>query len=217
MRREDFLEGMSQAAATVNIVTTDGPAGRAGVTVSAMCSVTADAPTLLVCVHRKSPACQAIQDNGVFCVNVLRDDQALISDTFAGRVKTPSGDKFECADWRVLATGAPALGRPLVAFDCRLGRHVRWGSHVIFIGEVAEAVVHGTGSALIYANRAYGTPARLARPLDPAGPVGLVAGKAPQPLGIGCFLTLGPYFVPQLVARFAARHPEVQVALAEGD
>ena len=88
MQRDLFIEGMSHAASTVNIVTTDGPAGRAGVTVSAMCSVTADAPTLLVCVHQKSAACEAILANGVFCVNVLRDDQALISDTFAGRIQT---------------------------------------------------------------------------------------------------------------------------------
>jgi flavin reductase (DIM6/NTAB) family NADH-FMN oxidoreductase RutF len=209
MQREDFLEGMSHAAATVNIVTTDGPAGRAGVTVSAMCSVTADAPTLLVCVHHKSAACQAIQENGVFCVNVLRDDQALISDTFAGRITTPGGDKFECADWCALTTGAPALSRPLVAFDCRLGQHVRWGTHVIFIGEVADTVVNGTGSALVYANRAYGSPVQLAPHAD-------FSGAPSESLGIGCFLTLGPYFMPQLIARFAAEHPEVEIVLSEG-
>jgi flavin reductase (DIM6/NTAB) family NADH-FMN oxidoreductase RutF len=162
--RRKFLEGMSNAAATVSIVTTDGAAGRAGVTVSAMCSVTADAPTLLVCVHHKSRASRAIRDNGVFCVNVLRDDQALISDTFAGRLRTPSGDKFECADWEALATGAPALRHPLVAFDCLLMRHFQWGTHFIFIGEIADIVVNDSGSALIYANRGYGT----LLPLEPA-------------------------------------------------
>lgn len=178
MQREEFLEGMSQAAATVNIVTTDGPAGRAGVTVSAMCSVSADAPTLLVCVHHKSPACRAIADNGAFCVNLLRHDQALISDTFAGRVETPGGDKFACADWRTLKTGAPALVHPLVAFDCRLKTSVRQGSHVIFIGEVAETVVNARGSALICANRAYGRPARLPAPLPAQLPTQAPAGAA---------------------------------------
>ncbi|EBA01956.1 flavin reductase-like, FMN-binding protein [Rhodobacterales bacterium HTCC2150] len=87
--RQGFLTGMSCAACTVNIVTTDGPAGRAGVTVSAMSSVSADTPkpTLLVCVHHLSPAADLILENGVFCVNVLRDDQGYISDTFAGRFK----------------------------------------------------------------------------------------------------------------------------------
>ena len=84
--RTRFLEGMSHAACTVNIVTTDGAAGRAGVTVSAMASVSADSewPTLLVCVHHLSPAAARIVENGVLCVNVLRDDQSYISDTFAG-------------------------------------------------------------------------------------------------------------------------------------
>ena len=36
MLRDSFLEGMSRAATTVNVVTTDGPGGRAGVTVSAI-------------------------------------------------------------------------------------------------------------------------------------------------------------------------------------
>ena len=40
--RTQFLDGMSRAAFCVNVVTTDGPAGRAGVTVSAMSSVSAD-------------------------------------------------------------------------------------------------------------------------------------------------------------------------------
>ncbi len=43
MIREKFLDGMSRAAATVSVVTTDGPAGRAG-TVSAMTSVSAGRP-----------------------------------------------------------------------------------------------------------------------------------------------------------------------------
>jgi len=154
MLRDRYLEAMSEAAATVSVVTTDGPAGRAGVTVSAMCSVSADPPTILVCVHHLSPACQAIRANGVFCVNVLGDEQSAISDTFAGRSPTPGGDKFDGTEWRALATGAPALVDPLVALDCRLVEHLRQGSHYIFIGEVADIAL-GNGAPLVYAKRAY--------------------------------------------------------------
>ena len=70
--RARFLAGMSHAAATVNVVTTDGAAGRHGVTVSAMSSVSADTakPTLLVCVNEASASAAAILENGIFCVNV---------------------------------------------------------------------------------------------------------------------------------------------------
>ena len=44
--RDRFLQGMSQLASPVSVVTTDGPGGRAGVTVSAVCSVSADPPSL---------------------------------------------------------------------------------------------------------------------------------------------------------------------------
>ncbi len=50
LSKEAFREGMSRLGAAVNIITTDGPAGRAGFTASAVCSVTDSPPTLLVCL-----------------------------------------------------------------------------------------------------------------------------------------------------------------------
>jgi len=159
MLREQFLEGMSRAAATVNVVTTDGPGGRAGVTVSAMSSVSADRPALLVCVHQASPARQAIRANGSFCVNILRDDQTAISDRFAGRARAADGDKFAGLTWRRLATGAPALDAALVAFDCTVMKEIDWGTHTIFIADVVDIeLADDDGLPLIYACRSYGTP-----------------------------------------------------------
>src|SRR6201996_7752069 len=93
--RTQFLSGMSRAAFCVNVVTTNGPAGRAGVTVSAMSSVSADGdnPTILVCIHHQSRTAAAIVENGVFCINILRDDQSSIADHFGGR-KVGDADKF---------------------------------------------------------------------------------------------------------------------------
>lgn len=157
--RQRFLSGMSQAACTVNIITTDGPAGRAGVTVSAMSSVSADTPrpTLLVCVHHLAQAAQRIIDNGVFCVNVLKDDQSNISDVFAGRLSNQPPEKFDCAKWVDMPSGAPRVVDPLVAFDCKVVSSERVGTHFVFFGEVAELFVADKGSPLIYANRAYGS------------------------------------------------------------
>jgi flavin reductase len=158
--RQLFLNGMSETACTVNIVTTDGPAGRYGVTVSAMSSVSADSarPILLVCVHQASPASRAIADNAVFCVNVLRDDQAHISDCFAGRVSRPDGDKFSCAQWTALGTGAPRIADPLVAFDCRVLSIHAMGAHAVIFGSVEELFFGTSGMPLVYARRMYNTP-----------------------------------------------------------
>jgi flavin reductase len=159
--RAQFLRAMGQTACTVNIVSTDGPAGRFGVTVSAMASVSADGPhpTLLVCVHHLSPAAVAIAQNGVFCVNVLRHDQSGISDAFAGRAQLE--DKFSCTGWQTGETGAPYIADPLAALECRVMLNQRVGTHHVFFGAVEHLHFGADGMPLIYAARAYGVPSAL--------------------------------------------------------
>ncbi|MGB3387359.1 MAG: LysR substrate-binding domain-containing protein [Pseudaminobacter sp.] len=209
--RTRFLGGMSHAACTVNIITTDGSSGRAGVTVSAMASVSADTerPTLLVCIHHLSPAAAAIIGNGVLCVNVLRDDQSYISDAFAGRFKEELGDKFHCTEWIACASGAPRIADPLVAFDCSVISGQRVGTHHIFLCEVTDVHISQSGSPLIYANRAYGSSVRI------EGARSLNAGIASQgsTLTVGCFHTFGPYVMPGLIRQM----PSTTIRLVEGD
>jgi flavin reductase len=152
--RDSFLDAMRLAATGVTVVTTSDGRERLGMTVSAMSSVSADPPLLLICVHRKSPVTAAIQRNGVFCVNLLSQDQRQVSDVFAGRVKTETGDRFACGGWLWRVTGAPVLVGAAAHFDCHLEASYDHGSHRIFIGRVAEARA-GRGAPLVYCDRSY--------------------------------------------------------------
>ncbi len=213
--RDRFIGGMSHAASTVNVVTTDGPAGRGGVTVSAMASVSADTPrpTLLVCVHEQSPVAQQIIDNGCFAVNVLKDDQAYISDAFAGRFKDQLSDKFDCATWVAMRSGAPRVVDPLVGFDCHVISGERVGTHHVFFGEVDDVFIADQGSPLIYARRAYGAATRIETPRSVA------AGQdaAGQRLGVGCYHTFGPILLPDMIRRMTEAEAGVRIELIEGD
>lgn len=148
---------MSKVACTVTVVTTDGAAGRAGVTVSAMSSVSADGdnPTMLVCVHHLSPAVPLMVENGCFCTNILCEEQRQVSDVFAGIQETENGDKFDCAEWHTMATGSPRLQRAVASFDCRILSADRVGTHHIFIGAVQQVHVEAERSPLLYAERDY--------------------------------------------------------------
>ena len=211
--RQRFLLGMSHAACTVNVVTTDGVAGRHGITVSAMVSVSADTPqpTLLICIHHKSAVANALLQNGVFCVNVLRDDQSHISDNFAGRSRVRGSAKFDCTEWTTQLTGAPRVVDALVAFDCRVTASERIGSHFVVFGSVQDIFVAGGGAPLIYANRAYGVPRRFHQRRHPRG------SAAGQPLSIGCYQVFAPYVAPALVARLTKLHPGIALTLLEAD
>ncbi|MBT4890117.1 MAG: flavin reductase [Rhodospirillales bacterium] len=152
--RQKFIDAMSCVGSSVNVITTDGPAGRGGLTVTAMSSVSADgeAPVLLVCVHHLSRNINTILENGVFCVNVLNETQSNIADRFAGRSEE---DRFSSDSWVPMKTGAPRLENPLVAFDCRISQSQRMETHHVLFGDVEDVFKGGIGLPLIYANRAY--------------------------------------------------------------
>jgi DNA-binding transcriptional LysR family regulator len=153
----------------------------------------------------------ALLANGVFCVNVLREDQAYISDSFAGRSGALGAAKFDCAQWTTQVTGAPRVVDSLVAFDCRVTASERVGSHFVVFGSVHDIFVAGAGAPLIYANRAYGVPQRFhQRPVTDPGAVG-------GALALGCFQTFAPYIVPALVARLTKMHPGIALTLVESD
>jgi flavin reductase (DIM6/NTAB) family NADH-FMN oxidoreductase RutF len=155
--REAFIAAMRGAVTGVNIVTTDGPAGRFGLTVSAFASVSAEPPTVLVCVNRRSPAAAAIRENGCLCVNVLSTEQRALAGTFAGRPHAGAPYDFAAAEWIGGATNAPSLIGALARFDCIVSRTVDAGSHVVVFGDVVAAA-DGGGAPLLYRDRRYGRP-----------------------------------------------------------
>jgi flavin reductase len=151
--RDRYRDAMARVGAAVNVVTTDGPAGRAGFTASAVCSVTDAPPTLLVCLNRASSVSEAFRANGVLCVNTLAPVHETLSGLFGGR--TPAAERFAAADWTTAATGAPVLVGAPASFDCRVARFVEIGTHTVLFCEVvglAEGDVH---EGLIYFRRRY--------------------------------------------------------------
>ena len=130
----DFREGMSRLGAAVNLITTDGPAGKHGLTASAVCSVTDAPPTLLVCINRNAFAHDKLVENGVLAVNVLASDHQDLSMLFARYVE--GVDRFGTADWGTMETGAPVLDDANVAFDCTIASRQEMGTHSVFFCNV---------------------------------------------------------------------------------
>lgn len=160
--RADFREAMARLGAAVNVVTSDGPAGRAGMTASAVCSVTDEPASLLVCINRSSPQNANFKQNGVFCVNVLAAHQQELSKVFAGMTGANGVDRFAVGDWGKLATGAPVLQDAAVAMDCEIEEVLEKGTHSVFFAAIKGIHLGDAGGqALIYWQRNFhhlGTP-----------------------------------------------------------
>ncbi len=152
----EFTSALSLAANGVAIVTTNGSAGQAGLTVSSVCSVCAEPALILACVNTDNEFCKMAEANGVLAINLLTVSQSDLSNVFAGFGADPDADRFLSGKWDSLNTGAPALIDALVTLDCTIDSHRIHGTHTVYMGRVV-AVRSNDAPALVYSQRSYGS------------------------------------------------------------
>lgn len=153
--REAYRDAMARLGAAVSVITSDGAAGRCAFTASAVCSVTDDPPTLLVCMNRGSDSYEAFKANAVLCVNTLGASQEALSPLFAGFTDHTMPERFDQVCWLTLATGAPVLADAVVSFDCRIAHISEVGTHGVFFCEVDAIQAGSSHEGLIYFGRSY--------------------------------------------------------------
>src|ERR1700757_3558774 len=84
MEGNQFKLGMRVLAGAVDIITSAHAGHRYGMTATAVCSATADPPTVLVCINKLATTHNAVAKSKVFCVNVLRAEDWQLSTAFSG-------------------------------------------------------------------------------------------------------------------------------------
>jgi flavin reductase len=147
-----FKAGMRHLATGVTIVTTSMDGMPSGLVATAVCSVCAEPPTLLVCINRSARAHDVIARSGIFCVNVANHEQAELVPRF---LSAPPEQRFTLCGWTTLVTGAPALEDALVNFDCEIVQNAAAGTHTVFFGRVVTARTSSARSPLLYYNGSY--------------------------------------------------------------
>jgi flavin reductase (DIM6/NTAB) family NADH-FMN oxidoreductase RutF len=148
---EAFKAAMRRFATGVAVVTTTHEGRIHGFTANAFASVTAEPPTVLICVNRSARAHPLISGSQRFCVNILAHEQRAIAETFSGG--EPSS-RFDGVTYRIGPSGSPILDGTLAYVDCTLGEELTSGTHTIFLGAVVEAGDR-EGAPLGYYDRTY--------------------------------------------------------------
>lgn len=149
----DFRNAMSLLTTAVNVVTTEGTSGAHGFTASAVCSVSDNPPTLLVCMNRASRSHVHFVGNQTLCVNVLGAQHEQLSNAFASKMS--SEERFAQGSWQTLATGSPVLDDALVSFDCEIEQVQEVGTHSVFMCRVVAIKQSTQDESLVYFNRGY--------------------------------------------------------------
>ncbi len=148
--RDTFRACMRRVPGAVTVITTVHQGTRGGLTATAVCSVSAEPPQMLVCVNRSSSAQAVIAAAGRFGVSYLAHDQQSVADAFSASLD----NRFDHAEWVELGSGVPILANAAVAFDCVVVQAVEAGTHTIFIGAIVAAVASDLPS-LLYRDGSY--------------------------------------------------------------
>jgi len=156
----DLRTAMRQLAASESVVAAQSGGARGGLTMTAVCSVSLEPPTMLICVNQSSSSHDLIANAGSFSVNILNEHQRIVAEVFAGQTEITDWDERFAAGgavWSESDAGAPALDEARASVICRTREIVKSGSHTIFLGEVVEVRVHEytDGHALLYSQGDY--------------------------------------------------------------
>jgi flavin reductase len=144
-----FKQGMRRLASGVSLVTTTRNGMPHGLLATSVSSVSAEPePCLLVCVNRSASAHEHIRASGVFCINLLGEEERGWVERF---VSLPRERRFQDRPWTALSTGAPALPGTMASFDCEVAKVVEVNSHTLFIGNVVALTLSESKEApLLY-------------------------------------------------------------------
>ncbi len=153
---EQFRVGMRHLTAAVTLVTSEFEGQKAGLTATAVCSVSAEPPSILACVNRATSAFDIIRNSGFFCINVLAHSQQALSDVF-GWGDIEQSERFKSGRWGSLKTGAPVLADCIVNFDCEIEQLISHATHDVIIGRIVALQVNGQEAPLLYCDAIYST------------------------------------------------------------
>lgn len=178
---DHFAAALATVPTAVCVVTTYVGGRPWGLTVSAFASVSADPPTVLVCVNRRTRTCTSIETSGSFGVSFLSEEQRHVAESAAApglpkfleahtsdahcgyspeyglSVGTIESETARQYYWSGSHAPSPAVYRAYCHLHCSLERVVDGGaSHAVVFGRVRSIDRTGDGSTpLVYHQRGF--------------------------------------------------------------
>jgi flavin reductase (DIM6/NTAB) family NADH-FMN oxidoreductase RutF len=139
-----FRRTLGMFATGVTIITTLTGDQVHGMTANAFMSVSLAPPLVVISVDRRSKMHQLLYEGRRYGINVLADDQRLLSDHFAGRLPDGEGEPAF-----VSVRETPLVDGALAHLVARVVRSYWGGDHSLFIGRV-EYARYGVGQPLLF-------------------------------------------------------------------
>jgi flavin reductase (DIM6/NTAB) family NADH-FMN oxidoreductase RutF len=145
---DEFKQAMRHLAGGVTIIATEHEGCRTGMAATAVCSVSANPPTILICINAGASAHEPIRESGRFSVNLLASGEDDIARRFSGETGVRGEERFAVGRWASLVTGAPILDSALAGLDCRVTEVVRMATHSVVLWSCGGSCLQACREAL---------------------------------------------------------------------
>lgn len=157
MDANSFRAIMRHQAGAVALICSGKTGARVGLTATAVCSLTDDPPTILVCVNKNASAHDTIAQSRQFSVNLLTERHSELAGIFSGQTELSGEARFlvEGYNWAEHASGTPWLKEAVANLDCTVTDQQEFSSHSVFIGKVSEGAFDAKAPPLIYCRGAF--------------------------------------------------------------
>jgi flavin reductase len=156
--KDGFRHAMRRLATTIALVTAGEGDGWTGMAATAVMSVCAEPPTLLVAVNRTASIHPVMSEASHFCVNLLADRHKDLVAIFSGQKKGLA--RFETGGWKAGPHGIACLSDALACLTCRTTQRIDVATHTLFLGEVEHVVNHDEISPLVWVDGGFAAAAR---------------------------------------------------------
>jgi flavin reductase (DIM6/NTAB) family NADH-FMN oxidoreductase RutF len=175
--RSQFADTMARLASTVCVVSSGSGCECLGRTATAVFSLSANPPSIVVSIKADSALAGAITKQDGFSLAMLAQGQELVADAFAGRVA--AANRYLVGVWADWPSGRPRLLGAAAGLDCVLSASILVGDHRLFVGTLIATETSGYAEPLLWSERQY-------QVLDRSTAFAAPSGGRPLPSGAAC-------------------------------
>ena len=148
----EYRKTIGLFATGVTLIASGDGEGMRVMTANAVTSLSLEPLLILFCVHKQANLLQAVRATQGFSINMLRQDQAPLSNYFAGAWQEDEPPPFQFTPWQ----GGPFLEGCLAALGCELHEMIPGGDHLIVVGRAVAAYQEQTmDDPLLFYNGRY--------------------------------------------------------------
>ena len=146
-------QALRRLAKAVVVVTSRHEGVRFAMAATAVSELSFDPPSMLICVNRTASLYAPLAAGAPFAINILHHSQRDVAAQCAGGLKGEA--RFDAGEWPDTDLHVPRLGGAQASIVCRNAKRVDYGTHGIFIGDVAEVYMEGLPEPLVYVDGRY--------------------------------------------------------------